>query len=89
MTGDNGKTKDISEQLESFLEKYKAELRRAGEELRSESIPALAEELFALFETTGNRLKYERVYFKRRKMLSVFGILSILEKKAEDINCLL
>ena len=88
MTGYSVSTRDVSEQLENFLDRYKAELHRAGEELRSEPIPALTEELFALFETTGNRLKYERVYFKRRKMLSVFGILSILEKKAEDIKVL-
>ena len=79
---------DISEQLEMFLRKYKAELRKAGEELRNEPIPELTEELFALFETTGNRIQYERVYFRRRKMLSVFGILSVLERKEEDIKAL-
>ena len=79
---------DISEQLEIFLRQYKAELRKAGEELRNEPIPELTEELFALFETTGNRIQYERVYFRRRKMLSVFGILSVLERKEEDIKAL-
>lgn len=88
MTGYSARTQDISEQLEKFLKEYKAELYRAGKELRSEPIPALTEELFALFETTGNRLKYERAYFKRRKMLSVFGILAILDKREEDVKAL-
>lgn len=44
------------------------------------------EELFALYEKTGNRLIYEEVYFTRRKMLAVFGCLSILEGKPEYLH---
>lgn len=54
--------------------------------MRRESLPPLAEELFALFETTGNRLKYEEVYFVRRKFLAVFGITAYLFKQQEDIK---
>lgn len=68
-----------------FLEEYCNKIRRAGEELRLLQMPTLTEELFALYENTGNRLKYEAVYFLRRKFLAVFGMLSILYKEKEDI----
>lgn len=72
--------------LNSFLEEYSNKIKAAGEELRILSMPPLTEELFALYENTGNRLKYEAVYFLRRKYLAVFGMLSILYKRKEDIK---
>lgn len=71
--------------LNGFLDKYCSKIRMAGEELRGVSMPPLTEELFVLYEETGNRLKYEDVYFFRRKFLAVFGMLSILDKQKEDI----
>lgn len=50
----------------------------------NKAMPLLTEELFSLFETTGNRLKYEDVYFKRRKFLSVFGISTYLWNRRSD-----
>lgn len=82
------KMRDIEKELEGFLEKYKKELVEAGKELLHEQPPALTETLFALYETNGNRLEYESVYFRRRKMLSVFGILSVLERKKEYVEAL-
>lgn len=49
-------------------------------------MPPLPEELFALFETTGNRLKYEDVYFKRRKFLAVFGMAAYLWERPADVE---
>ena len=57
-----------------------------GEELMDKPMPAADEELFALYETTGNRLKYESVYFARRKMLAVYGCLSLMEGKPEYLK---
>ena len=55
------------------------------EELRKLAMPEVTEELFALFETTGNRLKYEEVYFTHRKFLAVFGMAAYVWKRKEDV----
>jgi len=68
----------ISRQLTLFLENYEKEIRDSAEKLLEQEMPPLTEELFGLYETTGNRLKYEDVYFTRRKMLAVLGMRAIL-----------
>ena len=73
-------------QLKQFLENYKEEVRQAAEEMREEPLPEITEELFALFEETGNRVTYENVYFRRRKFLAVYGMAAILEEKPQDIH---
>lgn len=54
--------------------------------MRSEPMPPLTEDLFSLFETTGNRLKYEDVYFTRRKFLAVFGMAACLWGRPADVE---
>lgn len=71
--------------MEEFRENYRNQLMNLSEQMRSEPMPQLTEELFALFETTGNRLCYENVYFNRRKFLAVYGIAAYLLKRHEDI----
>ncbi|MBD5129823.1 MAG: heparinase [Ruminococcaceae bacterium] len=61
-----------------FLNRYRRQFVNAGKELDGEKIPPLTEDLFSLFERTGNRLEYENVYFKRRKFLTVYAMLSIM-----------
>ena len=73
-------------EIESYLQKYIACMQAHGEELMDKPMPAADEELFALYETTGNRLKYESVYFARRKMLAVYGCLSLMEGKPEYLK---
>lgn len=75
----------MKKQLKNFLKNYKEKVRVIADELSNEKIPVLTEELFSLYETTGNRLKYEDVYFKRRKYLAVYGFLSIIDRRHEDI----
>jgi len=70
----------------SFHENYKKQVLRLADEMRSQPIPELTEELFALFETTGNRIKYEEVYFGRRKFLAAFGMAAIIYGRTEDIK---
>ena len=70
----------------SFREKYKEQVRTLADELRNEPMPLLTEELFALFETTGNRLKYEDVYFGRRKLLAVYGMAALIYRRREDVE---
>lgn len=70
----------------SFYEKYIRQVELLANQMRKETMPKLTEELFALFETTGNRLKYEEVYFMRRKFLAVFGMAAYIFKRQEDVE---
>lgn len=74
------------QELERFYEEYCGSIRREAEALRSEKMPEPTEELFAIYENTGNRLIYEDVYFRRRKFLAVFGLKAILDRQEEDIR---
>lgn len=76
----------MKEYLEKFLTGYEQELRNAADDMRAETLPEPTEELFSLFERTGNRTSYEAVYFRRRKFLAVFGMAAFLWKKQEDIH---
>lgn len=69
-----------------FLNSYQEQFINAGKELDKEKIPQLTEELFSLFERTGNRLEYEKAYFKRRKILTVYAMLSIMYGEQSHIS---
>lgn len=71
--------------MKFFHEQYKNQIKNLADKMQNEEMPALTEELFALFETTGNRLQYEEVYFARRKFLAVFGIAAYIFKRKEDM----
>ncbi len=72
----------ITEQeLQQYLFQYESELFREAETLSLSDFPALIEELFSLFEKTGNRLQYEDAYFGRRKYLVVFALNALLAKE--------
>ena len=76
----------MENRFDDFLKGYQEEFIKAGKELDGEKIPHLTEELFSEYERTGNRLKYEKVYFKRRKFLTVYAMLSIMYGKQSDIS---
>lgn len=69
----------MQEKLRTFLEQYMDCIRKNAGEMMDKAMPEADEELFSLFEKTGNRLRYEDVYFTRRKYLAVFGCLAILD----------
>ena len=71
----------MKEQIKKFLENYKKEVMDTVDELRDRPMREETEELFALFETTGNRLQYEDVYFERREYLAAFGMACYLEHR--------
>lgn len=73
-------------ELERFYTDYCGEIRKEADALRGEQMPPVTEELFAIYENTGNRLKYESVYFLRRKYLAVFGLKGILDGEERDIR---
>lgn len=62
------------------------EITEEGERLRGQELPELTPELFALYETTGNRLIYENRYFERRKQLTVFGLLALWHGREKDLR---
>lgn len=54
------------------------EISREGNRLLGRPIPVLSQEIYDLFETNGNRLVYERLYFERRSRLTSFALLHCL-----------
>ncbi len=76
----------VKENIKEFLRSFEKSLLEAASELIDKTMPELDRELFSDFHRTGNRLRYERPYFQRRKFLSVFAILSIFYNRHEYIN---
>lgn len=72
-----------AEKLREFLAGYEREIAGEAGRLADQEMPGITEELFGLFEKTGNRLRYEEVYFARRKFLAVFGLAALLQQKKQ------
>ena len=70
----------------AFLRKYEDEYRAEKERLGNRGLPEIDEALFDMYFQTGNRIEYEKVYFERRKFLSVFAMSALLYKRKEDIR---
>src|SRR5699024_10672592 len=68
------------EEIRRLLEAYRADILREADALSAQEMPELTEELFGLYERTGNHLEYENVYFRRRKFLLVYGLKAWLER---------
>lgn len=77
------------EKEDEFLFHYTNQIRSLATEYKEKELPQLTEELFALFEQNGNRLKYEEVYFERRKMLAIYGMAAVLFHEKELIQHLI
>ena len=74
------------DKLKNYAKYYENEVRDISNQLRDEMMPELSRELFDEYEITGNRLRYEEGYFKRREFLSTFGLASVIWHKKEDIE---
>lgn len=74
------------QKIREHHEKFRARVEELGEQLRNLKLPVLTEEMFSLYEKTGNRLIYENEYFERRRFLVVYGLLSSWYKRTEDIE---
>lgn len=74
----------LIKELQLFLEEYKGQIQEEAEHLMEQELPLLQEEIFALYEQTGNRIQYEELYFGRRKLLAVFGLKVLLEQEEEE-----
>lgn len=73
-------------QMESYLNNYLEYIRKTSDELRDTTMPEITEELFSLYEKTGNRIQYEKVYFERRKFLAIFGMAAVIYHRKDDIR---
>lgn len=73
-------------EIKSYLETYKSDIIQFARENEVDNMPVLTEELFSLFEKTGNRLQYENAYFLRREYLGAFAMKAIFEQELEDIK---
>lgn len=71
--------------IQKFAANYEQDLNILAEKLRAQTMPEITEALFSEFETCGNRIRYEAVYFGRRKFLSVLGLACVLWHRKEDI----
>lgn len=65
-----------------------AEFRSLGEQLLPDPIAAIPFSLYKLFDTTGERERFQEAYFARRKRLDVFAVLSLAERDARYIAAL-
>lgn len=73
------------QEIREHWRQFRRQIQETGDLLRKRKMPELTEELFSLYEKTGNRLLYENEYFERRRFLTVFGLLSIWYERQEDI----
>lgn len=68
------------------LAPYLYDLKKEADLLRKEPLCELPFHAFCQFDTTGNRLTYENLYFHRRRCLGVFSIMAWLYQNPEDIT---
>ncbi len=76
---------EMLDQIKEYAAQYKKDVRAMADELKKEQMPQPSEELFSEFETCGNRIRYEAVYFGRRKFLSVLGLACVIWHEKDDI----
>ena len=60
------------------------EIRNEGDRLLKESDPELTFSLFKIFGETGSRLEFEKVYFEKRRRLTTFAIMVLLEPEKDE-----
>ena len=77
---------EMQNQIKEYVVQYEKDVRALADELKKEQMPQPTEALFSEFETNGNRMRYEAVYFGRRKFLSVLGLASVIWHEKEDIQ---
>jgi hypothetical protein len=60
------------------------EIRNEGDRLLKESDPELPFSLFKIFGETGSRLEFEKIYFEKRRRLTTFAIMVLLEPEKDE-----
>lgn len=67
-----------------FRKTQVSRIRAAAAEFLKSPIPSLSYHAFSLYDTTGNRVVFENLYFERRRRLVVFSITSLLEPENQE-----
>ena len=62
------------EAIKAHHARFVADVEKEVRFLKDKEMPELTEELFALYEQTGNRLIYEEKYFERRKFFVAYSL---------------
>lgn len=68
------------------LTSYLAALKSEAETLKREPLCELPFHTYSEFDTTGNRISYENLYFHRRRCLGVFALMAWLYKDEEYVT---
>lgn len=76
---------EMLDQIKKYVVQYEKDVRALADELKKEQMPQPTEALFREFETCGNRIHYETVYFGRRKFLAVLGLASVIWHQKDDL----
>lgn len=80
---------NMTQEKKEYLQKFWADIERAGDELRNQPMPELREEDFFLFkEIQATVLFMRESILDCRKYLTVFGILSEFKGKEENLKML-
>lgn len=64
------------------------ELEEKAADYRREPIRVIPFSLYRLFDTTGNRIRYEDAYFDRRGRLDTFAVRALLYHREQDVAAL-
>lgn len=84
--------KDLSKWKEitthSFYKPALQEVVQTGEEMLDQPIPQLPFSVMAIYERTGSRKEYERLYFNKRLRLNTFAVLSLAYDDSKYIEAL-
>ncbi|MBR4889081.1 MAG: heparinase II/III family protein [Clostridia bacterium] len=68
--------------------KYLAQMSDRAEQYRAEPATASPFSAFKLFETTGDRIEYNKYYFSNRGRMATFALMTWLYGREEDIHAL-
>ena len=68
------------------LTAYLTDLKNEAETLKKEALCELPFHVFKQFDTTGNRISYENLYFHRRRCLGVFALMAWLYGDEEYVS---
>ncbi|WP_199614107.1 heparinase II/III family protein [Paenibacillus alkalitolerans] len=64
------------------------EFRSIGDRLLKEPIETIPFRLYKLYDTTGDREQFQKVYFERRRRLDVFAVLSLADGDPRYVEAL-
>ena len=74
------------EAIKAHHARFVADVEKEVRFLKDKEMPELTEELFALYEQTGNRLIYEEKYFERRKFFVAYSLYCCWHRSRRELE---